>query len=236
MIQFKFNQPIFLFLLFTILLPAFLQAQGKRDPQIKAFADSLAGKSKWLKITAVRIEDGFNSKDATNVYANGDVYYIASIQGGPSVKTDDLWEFYDAIRYNYGEWAVQPEWEPNGEGYAWYFEPGEIVKILKVKRGGKDIKIEIIGPKGGEMALRLKFNTDKYTIDDVLQAYSQTFAETEEGVLEEFTLDLKKGMNRKDIIQLLGLPDSRINFEGKSFLIYGVLKLVFEDGVLVDVQ
>ncbi len=221
----------------TVTLLGTANAQGKKDPQIKVFADSLAGKEMWLKITVIRIEDSYHSKDATNVYPNGEVKYIAAIQGAhPGVNTYDAWEFLDVAQLVYGDFGVKPHYTEHSDGYAWTFEPGDKVKIRKVKRGGDDIKVEIEGENGGRTAIRLQFANKKYTLEEVKRTVAYAFAENEEDVMADVALNLEKGMTTRQVIQIIGQPDNWINFETKSILIYGVIKLVFEDGKLIEVQ
>lgn len=67
-------------------------ADAKPSKDVKEFCESLKGKIYWLRIEAVRME-GFVGKDVTNIYPDGQVYYIGQVGGLYQTKTKSVKEF-----------------------------------------------------------------------------------------------------------------------------------------------
>jgi hypothetical protein len=198
--------------------------QGKKDPAIMAWADSLKGQERWLKVDVLRLEDSGNSKDPTNIDMEGHVYYRASIAGQVTsvTQTPTVEEFEEAARVK-------------SPGHTWKYVRGTKVRIDEIDLSNEDIKIEIKeGEKGKKTALRLKFEKKEYTMDEVQRLYAAAFADSEGGVVE--TVNIELGMTPEQVIATKGQPISRTNLGPKVILTYKDMKMIFQDGKLVDVQ
>lgn len=206
--------------------------QGNKDPEIKAWADSLKGQEKWLKVAVLKLEDPGNSKDPTNIDMEGIVYYRAGIAGEMiATQTTTVEDFEVAARAKYEKEAQ----EGFTSGHTWKYERGTKVLIDKIKLGKEDIKIEIKeGKKGKKTALRLKFDKKDYTIDEARRLYSAAFVDNESGLFEVVNIEL--GMTIEQVIEAKGQPTSRVDLGPKVILTYEDMKVIFQDGKLVDVQ
>jgi hypothetical protein len=120
-------------------------------------------------------------------------------------------------------------------GYTWKYVRGTKVSIDEINLSNDDIKIEIKeGEKGKKTALRLKFEKKEYTMAEVRRLYAAAFADSEGGVVE--TVNIELGMTPEQVIAAKGQPLSRTNLGPKIILTYKDMKMIFQDGKLVDVQ
>ena len=207
--------------------------QGKKDPKIMAWADSLKGQERWLKVDVLRLQDSGNSKDPTHINMEGHVYYRASIAGEilHPVQTKSIEDFEEAARVKYD----RQEREGHGAGFTWKYLRGTKVRIDEIDLNDEDIKIAIKeGEKGKKTSLRLKFEKKEYTREEVRRLYAAAFADSESGVVESVNIEL--GMTPEQVIAAKGQPLSRTNLGPKVILIYNDVKMIFQDGKLVDVQ
>lgn len=208
--------------------------QGKKDAAIMAWADSLTGQERWLKVDVLRLEDSGNSKDPTNIDMESHVYYRAAIRGQmPATQTKTVEEFEEAVRVKFDSDAHKKEGER--AGYTWKYVRGTKVRIEEINLSNEDIKIDIKEEgKGKKTALRLKFEKKEYTLDEVRRLYAAAFADSEGGVVE--TVNIELGMTPEQVIAAKGQPISRTNLGPKVILTYKDMKMIFQDGKLVDVQ
>lgn len=178
------NRPGLLSFMIILSLTANLTVlgQGKKDPAIRAFADSLMGREQWSRIEVLRI-DGTNAMDPTNLDPDGNAYYAG--------------HFFNRIKRtnNIDEWeqeVLEQIAEEELSSTTWRIGRGSGVLIHDIKLGSKDIKIEIkevfppalataLGFKhSSKAALRLKFGKKDYTIGQVRQAWKRVFADSSE--------------------------------------------------------
>ncbi len=207
--------------------------QGKTAPAIMAWADSLKGQERWLKVDVLKLVDSGNSKDPTNIDMKGHVYYRAAIAGEVTsvTQTTTIEDFEEAARVMYDRAAIKGD-KP---GHTWKYVRGTKVRIDEIDLSNEDIKIEIKeGEKGKKTALRLKFEKKEYTRDEVQRLYAAAFADSESGVVE--TVNIELGMTPEQVIAAKGQPISRTNLGPKVILTYKDMKMIFQDGKLVDVQ
>ena len=207
--------------------------EGKKNPAIMAWADSLTGQERWLKIVVLKLEDSGNSKDPTNIDMKGHVYYRAAIAGQVTsvTQTTTVEDFEEAARVKY-DMEVK---KGTHAGHTWKYARGTKVRIEEIDLSNEDIKIEIKeGEKGKKTALRLKFEKKEYTRDEVQRLYAAAFADSEGGVVE--TVNIELGMTPEQVIAAKGQPISRTSLGPKVILTYKDMKMIFQDGKLVDVQ
>lgn len=204
-------------------------AVDARPKKVKDWCNSLKGQEYWLKIGVVEVNFGLRGTDATNVYENGNVSYRATINVRQT-QASNAEDFAEEARLQLAN---------GGSVFSSVrmLDAGTKVRIKKAKVEKKQIKIELDKQSGAKHALRLKFDDDDYTMEDLHRLFGIAFAENESelmGAEKSVTIDV--GMTVEEVIAIRGKPNSRINLGQKTVLTYDDLKLIFQDGKLADVQ
>ena len=109
--------------------------------------------------------------------------------------------------------------------------------IRKAEAKEKEVYIELDKLSGARHAVRLKVNRDNYTIAEVDRLFDVAFAASEAELAgSEVTVLLNMNMTIEEVIARKGKPKTRVELGDKTVLAYDDLKLIFENGELVDAQ
>lgn len=213
-----------------VLTFSFVYAGGEKDSTVQAIAKELKGQQKWLKIDVVRIQFALAGKDATYIYPDGKVYYRAKVGEG-----------FDALRDTQSttaeDFAEEARKKIKEGGSVRILNRGVRVTIHEVKLGGDDIQVAITDEGGAKSAIKIDFKDKNYSADDFKKALAIAFANNEgelKGASETAKIEL--GMSVDDVIKIKGNPKSRVDLGSKIILTYDDMKIIFQDGKLVDVQ
>lgn len=204
-------------------------AGGEKDSTVQALAKELKGQQKWLKIDVVKIQYAIGGKDATYVYPDGKAHYKAKVGEGMNALRDtqstSAEDFAEEARKKIKEGSVR------------LVNRGIRVTIHEVKPGGDEIQVGITDEGGAKSAIKFVFENKNYTGDQFKAALAIAFANDEselKGASETTKIEL--GMSIDDVIKAKGNPKSRVDLGSKVILTYEDMKIVFQEGKLVDVQ
>ena len=216
------------FLVFLSMIIVSIQTVQAQPADVKSHVAALQGKTFWIKIDFVEVNDGIRGIAAANVLENGEVSYRATIGGFRQSQSQSGEDFAEEVRNiitrdELGGWSVR------------VIQRGAKVVIRKAEAKEKEVYIELDKLSGARHAVRLKVNRDNYTIPEVERLFNVAFAASEaelEGA--EDTVLLKMNMSIKEVIARKGKPKTRVELGSKTILAYDDLKLIFKDGKLVD--
>ncbi len=202
---------------------------GEKDSTVQALAKELKGQQKWLKIDVVKIQYAIGGKDATYVYPDGKAHYKAKVGEGMNAFRDtqstSAEDFAEEARSKIKEGSVR------------IVNRGIRVTIHEVKLGGDEIQVGITDEGGAKAAIKFVFENKNYTGDQFKTALANAFANNEselKGASE--TMKIEMGMSIEDVIKAKGNPKSRVDLGPKVILTYEDMKIIFQEGKLVDVQ
>lgn len=218
------------FVVFLSMIIVSVQTVQAQPTDVKSHVAALKGKTFWIKIDFVEVNDGIRGIDAANVLENGEVSYRATIGGFRQSQSQSAEDFAEEVRNiiirdELSGWSVR------------VIQRGAKVQIRKAEAREKEVYIELDRLSGARHAVRLKVNRDKYTISEVERLFNIAFAASEaelEGA--EDTVLLKMNMSIEEVIALKGKPKTRVVLGSKTVLTYDDLKLIFRDGKLVDAE
>ena len=218
------------FLVFLSMIIVSIQTVQAQPADVKSHVAALKGKTFWIKIDFVEVNDGIRGTDAANVLENGEVSYRATIGGFRQSQSQSGEDFAEEVRNiiirdELGGWSVR------------VIQRGAKVVIRKAEAKEKEVYIELDKLSGARHAVRLKVNRDNYTIPEVERLFNVAFAASEaelEGAEE--TVLLKMNMSIEEVIARKGKPKTRVELGSKTILSYDDLKLIFKDGKLVDAE
>ena len=218
------------FMVFLSMIIVSVQTVQAQPADVKSHVAALKGKTFWLKIDLVEVNDGLRGIDAANVLENGEVSYRATIGGFRQSQSQSAEDFAEEVRNIIARdellgWSVR------------VIQRGAKVVIRKAEAKEKEVYIELDKLSGARHAVRLKVNRDNYTISEVKRLFNVAFAASEvelEGA--EKTILLKLDMSIDEVIALKGNPKTRVELGSKTILSYDDLKLIFKDGKLVDAE
>ena len=216
---------LLVFLSMTFASIQFAQAQ---PADVASHVAALEGRTFWLKIAFVEVNDGIRGVDAANVLENGEVSYRATIGGFRQSQSQSAEDFAEEARNiitrdDLAGWSVR------------VIQRGAKAVIRKAEAREKEVYIELDKLSGARHGVRLKVNRDNYTIAEVDRLFDIAFA-TSELELEgyEVTVLLKMDMSIDEVIARKGKPRTRVELGERTILAYDGLKLTFKDGKLVD--
>lgn len=218
------------FLIFLSMTFASIQTIQAQPADVVSHVAALKGKTFWLKIAFVEVNEGIRGIDAANVLENGEVSYRATIGGFRQSQSQSAEDFAEEarniiIRDNLEGWSVR------------VIQRGAKAVIRKAEAKEKEVYIELDKLSGARHAVRLKINRDNYTIAEVDRLFNVAFAASEAELAgSEETVLLKMNMSIEEVIDRKGRPGTRIELGSKTILAYDSLKLIFENGKLVDAQ
>jgi hypothetical protein len=196
-------------------------------PDAKAFIEGLMGKTFWLKVEVIRIQQALGGMDATNVYPDGMVRYQARI-GIRRTESTDAEEFTkDAQR------TIQQNKQFSQVRVA---NRGTKVTMSMVKVEDKEIELEFLDTGKSKQKIRLKFDDGHYNLEDVKRLVALCFADSESDAKGTSTVRIEVGMTIDEVIKAKGAPKTRVDLGAKTILTYEDMKLIFTDGKLSDVQ
>lgn len=196
-------------------------------PDAVSFVNGLLGKTFWLKVDVIRIQQALGGIDATNIYPDGMVRYQARI-GIRRTESTDAEEFTkDAQR------TIQQNRQFSQVRVA---NRGTKVTVSMVKVEDKEIELEFRDTGNSKQKIRLKFEDGRYTLDDVKRLVALCFAESETDAKGTTTIAISVGMTIEEVIKAKGAPKTRVDLGAKTILTYDDMKLIFTDGKLSDVQ
>ena len=218
------------FLVFLSMTLASIQSVRAQPADVASHVAALKGKTVWLKIAFVEVNDGIRGVDAANVLENGETSYRARFGGLRQSQSQSAEDFAEEarniiIRDELKGWSVR------------VIQRGAKAVIRKAEARKNEVYIELGKLSGARHAVRLKVNRDEYTIPEVDRLFKIAFAASEAELAgSEITVLLKMNMSIEDVIARKGRPGTRVELGDRTILAYGDLKLIFEDGKLVDAQ
>jgi hypothetical protein len=151
-----------------------------------------------------------------------------SVKGLRQVQSQDAEDFAEEAR-------IQLHREPFS--VVRRIQRGTKVGIRKAKAKKKEVYVELDKHSGARHAVHLKIDRGNYTTEEVNRLFQIAFAEKESELAgAETTVRIQMGMSVEQIIDLKGKPENHVELGPKTILTYPDLKLIFKDGLLVDVQ
>lgn len=108
--------------------------------------------------------------------------------------------------------------------------------MRSVRPEGSEVEVEIKDTGNTEHRLRFKFDDGRYTIDDVKRLWSAAFANSEEEATGTATVRISLGITLDEVLPRRAPAKTRVDLGAKTVLTYADMKLIFENGRLVDVQ
>lgn len=217
-------------LAFLSMTIATIQSVQAQPADVVSHVAALKGKTFWLKIAFVEVNDGIRGIDAANVLENGEVSYRATIGGFRQSQSQSAEDFAEEARNiitrdNLEGWSVR------------VIQRSAKAVIRKAEAREKEVYIELDKLSGARHAVRLKVNRDEYTIPEVDRLFNIAFAASEAELAgSEATVLLEMNMSIEEVIARKGRPGTRIELGDRTILAYDDLKLIFKDGKLVDAQ
>lgn len=203
----------------------FAQIAGKYLPANKAFADSLKGQTKYLRIEAIKyVGDVLARSDVTFVDSSGAIYYRIG---------DDL--LGKAPRWNTADDFVEEMRRARRKGSVVRWPAGTKTTIHKVGLGEKSVDIGITNLNANKTEIHLQFERFAYRVGDIKKLLAIVFADRETD-LQPTAIKLEIGMAIDDVIKLKGQPKTRADLGAKTVFTYEDVKIIFQDGKLADVQ
>jgi len=207
-----------------------LFAQSK---EVKNHVSDFVGKEYWLKIDLVEVNFGLRGTDAANVFSNGEVSYRAKIGNifSRQVQSQDAEDFAEEARIQLAKN------KKNKISSVRRIQRGAKVGIRKAEAKQKEVYVELDESSGARHAVHLKIDRSNYTVEEVDRLFRIAFAEKESELAgAEKTVRIQMGMTVEAIIDLKGKPENHVELGPKTILTYPGLKLIFKDGLLVDVE
>jgi hypothetical protein len=227
-----------------ILLASFLLGQselataGEKEEIQAYFKDNVVGNYFFLKVDVIKAIGGMTGgTDASNVYQSGDVLH----RTGPLVTPDPTYFVEEKGR------------QLGAEGKNHYLTRvyrGTRVHVHDIEVKSQEIQIEFTAKFGNfsvkklrdltrfsdlvglpPQTLRLKFNTG-YTVDDAKKAFELGFVSNR----VDTTTPLLSGMEKEEVIGLIGVPDMHVILDDRSIMTYETLKLIFVENKLVNAE
>jgi hypothetical protein len=211
------------------LLFAATPAAAGPAPEVVALAKSLEGKSIWLRVGVVRLQWQMGGgTDAANVYRDGTVKYEARFGGMRKTEATSFDQFLaDAERViHQGGKSMTVKAMNSGTG----------VTITTAKAEDDQMVIEFHDAAKSKQKVTFKFGNGAYGVEDVNRLLKVCFADSEAEAKGTATVTIKMGMTVEEVIAAKGAPKTKVELGSKTILTYPDMKLVFENGKLVDVQ
>ena len=183
---------------------AWIQAVQAQPAEVYSYVAALHGKTFWIKIAFVEVNDGIRGVDAANVLENGEVSYRATLGGFRQSQSQSAEDFAEEARNiitrdDLAGWSVR------------VIQRGAKVKIRKAEAREKEVYIELDKLSGARHAVRLKVNRDNYTIAEVERLFGVAFAASEAELAgPEDTVLLKLNMSIEEVIARKGNPGTRV--------------------------
>jgi hypothetical protein len=206
------------------LVAANVHAQASIDE----FLNGVVGKPLFLKVDVLRVQRLLGGQDATNIDRDGQVYYRANVAGWRAVHTTAPREFAAEVR-------MQAREHDQKDVSVRTWNRGTAATVTKAKAEKDEIELDLRMTEGSS---KIRFKLEgHYDLADVKRLFHAAFAETE-GELQgsDTTVEIHAGMSPDEVIAVKGNPKTRVNLGAKTVFTYSDMKLVFEDGKLVDVQ
>lgn len=201
------------------------QVSGKFSIANKALADSLKNKTKWLKVEVIRLEKSFlENSDVTHI-ADSSVYYMLGFDNS----------FKKATRY-YSADEFVAEYRSRLRSFTisrWLV--GLKVVVHKISQQETGWAVGITNPTGSKSTVYLDFNDVAYRAVDIKKLLTVAFADSANWN-ERKSANLTAGMLIADVIKIKGQPKTRVEIGTKTVFTYDDLKIIFQDGKLVDAQ
>ncbi len=202
----------------------------------KYVIESIAGSTGYLKAPVIRIEHGnpfLGAEDATNVI-DGHVRYKARIPGAGMFENDA--ESTDAFQFRQqAELTIKSRDDKNDRrSTVRFFDRGTPFTIHKTrfKKKGKVIWTDMTFSSGTKSRIRFYFDDSHYTPQDVWAALQIVTSPTP----IDATVQISEGMTVEQVIAVKGKAKSKISIGSKTILTYSDVKLIFQEGKLVDVE
>lgn len=207
-------------------LPA--SSVGAAPPaDVVSYVKSLHGKPLWLRIEVIRFQGVIGGIDATNVYADGMVRYQLRL----GIRRTESTSAEEFLRD--GQRTVQQNDTPGQFRVA---SAGTQVAVTMTKVEDKEIEVEFNDTGKSKHKIRLKFESGKYSLDDVKRLLAVCFADSKAEAMGKATITITLGMSVEEVIAAKGAPKTKVELGIKTILTYDDMKLVFENGKLTDVQ
>lgn len=210
--------------------------QGKKEIQAY-FKDNVVGNYFFLKVDVIKAAGGIKGTDASNIYESGDVLHRTGIL----VTPDPAYFVREKGRQLVGE----------GKGhYLTRVYRGTKVHVHDIEVKAQEIQIEFTAQFGNfrlkklgditkfsdllglpPQTLRLKFNRD-YTLEDAKNTFDLGFALNRLAT----ATPLLTGMDKEEVIGMVGVPDMHVILDDRSIMTYESLKLIFVENKLVNAE
>ena len=212
-------------LLFIFLLCAnsgFAQFAGRLLPENKAFADSLKGQTKYLRIEAIKyFTDGLTRSDVTFIDSSGAAYY--RVGDGKAGRWNTADDFVAEMRSDRRKSSI----------LRWPI--GAKVVIHKVELKEKSVDIGLTNLDANKTEIHLNFERFGYRARDIKRLLAVALADREAD-LQATPVKLEIGMTIDEVIKIKGQPKTRAELGEKVILTYADVKVIFLNGKLSDVQ
>ena len=217
-------------LVFLSMTFASIQTIHAQPADVASHVAALIGKTFWLKIDFIEVNDGLRGTDAANILVNGEVSYRARFGGLRQSQSQSGEDFAEEARNTITREGLSG-WNVR------VIQRGAKAVIRKAEARKNEVYIELDKLSGARHAVRLKVNRNNYTIAEVDRLFNVAFATSEAELTgAESTVLLKMNMSMEEVITRKGRPGTRVDLGARTILAYDDLKLIFKDGKLVDAQ
>ena len=200
-------------------------AQRQEKRLFTVWCDSMIDREYWLKIEVFRVHFLGGGKDVTNISPSGQVYYRGIIAGFSPTQTATAEDFARALAAS------------NSNGQPRFIGKGSRVRITAVNSRMDDVKVDFTDEAGTWSSIFLKTTSANRTVEEISQLFHVAFAESEVELSgADATVEIQLGMTVEEVIKLKGKPSDQIVLGSKIILKYDDLKLIFQDGKLVEAE
>lgn len=220
---------------FTI---AFSDTNWSDDSTPRAFAKKIIGQKKWLRLDVINIQGNRDTTDegTVHIFPNGKIYhkvhYYSYTSDLPvSYQTESIIELENEVRQRFRNVTTEI-WSRGTQVtiYAVYF-------VAKWKKSDYHAQIGITNFRGDKTTINVVFDFNGNIVEQFQRAFAIAFADSESELHETGqAVKLSLGMSIDDVIKMKGQPKTRADLGAKTVFTYDDVKVIFQDGKLVDVQ
>lgn len=193
------------------------------------------GKTFFLKKPIIRIEKLFGGEDATNVLEDKSVNYRAFIDSGwKRTESSSAEQFAEQARSTI---ASSSNATFRNQTKVRFWDRGAEVYVHDVKLKDNVVWVDVTENGGSKSRIRFYFRDKDFSVSDLQVSLETIFSETQEGLQgSNKTANISVGMTIEEVIKIRGNPVSRIDLGEKTVITYNDVKLIFQNGKLVDAQ
>jgi len=215
---------------------AFSDTDWSDESTPRAFAKKLMGQKKWLKIDAPMIRENtqYGGAGAAYIFPDDKIYYKLQYYLGRkewAYQTESIAELENEVRHRLLNYSTEV-WSRGTQ-----VTITAINFVEKWKKSDYHAQIIITNFKGDKNSVKIVFDFNGNNVEKFQRAISIAFANNENELQNTGqTAKLSLGMSIDDVIKMKGEPKTRADLGAKTVLTYDDVKIVFQDGKLVDVQ